>query len=283
MQYLIIGDPCGHTTLSLIDNHNVNPTDIYVWEDSTKGQYCAKMEGATVTDNLDDFGDTMFDVTIGNPPYQLGKNSNFYVEFIKQAAKRTRVGGRVSLIIPNRFVLPHTPACKAILSHYQVSKMVVDVNKYFPGVGTKIGMFTGTVSPTGHTGNISVELRDGNTIDWDPTLPSIPSRNPTLDGIKQWSKLMVKNNYHIVNKQPTDTNDYVYVCRQWKTKGGVPYFDAEVGPSDKPRDGKYILTKKPQDLCEFLRSTDIAGELHSLFGDQMNIWPFLWDYIPTCP
>ena len=233
--------------------------------------------------NLFDGVDMRFDATIGNPPYQKGKNSNFYVEFIDTAAQHTREGGRVSLIVPNRFILPHTPACKSILSQYKVSKMYVDVNKHFPGVGTKIGMFVGEVCATGHSGFIDVELSDGNVIKWDGIEPIIPSRNPTMEGINEWSELRVKNNYNIVSKQPTHTNDFVYVCRQWKTKDGVPYFDAEVGPSDDKRDGKYILTNKPQELCEFLRSTPIAGKLHKLFGDQMNIWPFLWDYLPTYP
>ena len=60
------------------------------------------------------------------------------------------------------------------------------------------------------------------------------------------------------------------------------YFDAEVGPSDQPRDGKYIITEKPEEVCDYLRSSDIGPRLHKLFGDQMNIWPFLWDFIPNC-
>ena len=90
-----------------------------------------------------------FDAIIGNPPYQKGKNSN-YVEFIN-SAKHTREGGEVSLIVPNRFILPHTPACKRILPQYKVSKMYVDVNKYFPDVGIKIGKFVGRFV-TGHSG-----------------------------------------------------------------------------------------------------------------------------------
>ena len=41
--------------------------------------------------------------------------------------------------------------------------------------------------------------------------PIIPSRNPTMDGINEWNELRVKNNYNIVVKQPTHTNDFVYV------------------------------------------------------------------------
>ena len=224
--------------------------------------------------------DMRFDTVIGNPPYQSGKNSNFYVEFIKHAAKLTKEGGIVSLIIPNRFILPHTPAAKSLRECYQVEQLIVDVNNHFPGVGTNIGMFKARVSSTGHHGDVDVVLSGGDTIQWDFVSPLIPSRKPTLDGVNEWRELMVKNNYNIVSKQPTDTDQFVYVCRQWKTKGGVPYFDAHVGPSGDKRDGKYILTTKPQELCEFLRSTDLAGKIHKLFGDQMNIWPFLWDYLP---
>ena len=279
---LIVGDPRGNHTLAALKKYS--PESITVWEHPdnhyTIHQLCDRIN---VIDDIDKLSDMRFNATIGNPPYQKGKNSNFYVEFIDVAARHTIEGGRVSLIVPNRFILPHTPACKSILSQYKVSKMYVDVNKHFPGVGTKIGMFVGEVCSSGHTGLIDVELADGNVIKWDGIEPIIPSRNPTLDGINEWQSLRVKNDYIIVNKQPTDHDDFVYVCRQWKTQKGVPYFDAEVGRNDNKRDGKYILTEKPQELCNYLRSTDIAGKIHKLFGDQMNIWPFLWQYLPTCP
>jgi len=223
-----------------------------------------------------------FDVVIGNPPYQLGKNSNFYVKFIDKAAEVTEEGGQTILITPNRFIMPHTPASKSLLSNFKVNKMWIDVNKYFPGVGTNIGMFSVTRSMGGHTGTCIVEFGDGSQAEIDPRLPNIPSKMPTLEGIKLFDEIKQLKTFTFTTKQPTHEN-YVYVCRQWKSEKGRIYFDAEVGhsTSTEKRDGRYIETDNPQEVCEYLRTTENAARLHKLFGDQMNIWPFLWNYIPT--
>ena len=219
---------------------------------------------------------------IGDPPYQKGKNSNFYVEFINNGAKLLREGGIINLIIPNRFILPHTPASKAILKNYQVIKYTVDVKKHFPGIGTNIGMFKAKRSEGGHKGLCQYELSNGDLVELDPREISLPRRLPTIEGLERFNIIKSLNHFTFIKKQPTHEN-YVYVCRQWKTTGGRPYFDAEVGHSktgDK-RDGRYIETDNPQEVCDYLRETDYARELHQLFGDQMNIWPFLWNYIPA--
>ena len=98
MKYLIIGDPYGHATLSLIENHDVSPSDIYVWEDSAKGQYSVTIEGATVTDNLDDFNGMKFDVVIGNPPY--GSGGNLAIKFVNKCAE---LSDDVRMVLPLSF------------------------------------------------------------------------------------------------------------------------------------------------------------------------------------
>ena len=223
-----------------------------------------------------------FDIVMGNPPYQNGKNSNFYVEFIKKGAELLNEGGLINLITPNRFILPHTPASQSLLSNFQVEKYWIDVNKYFPGVGTNIGRFKAIKSESGHTGLCEFELPNGEVVELDPREINLPSRLPTLEGLERFKVIKALKHFTFVKKQPTHYN-YVYVCRQWKTEGGRPYFDAEVGHSKtgEKRDGRYIETDNPQEVCDYLRSTDYAKELHELFGDQMNIWPFLWNYIPA--
>ena len=92
MNYLIIGEPIGNQTIKLIEM-GVDPENIYVWEDSTKGQYCVTMEGATVTDNLDDYNGMRFDVVIGNPPYLRGDHLKFLI-------KSLEISDNVTLIHP---------------------------------------------------------------------------------------------------------------------------------------------------------------------------------------
>ena len=94
MNYLIIGDPSGVHTYTLIQT-GISPSDIFVWEDSAKGQYCVTMEGATVTDNLDTFNYMKFDVVIGNPPY--GSGGNLAIRFLNKCGD---LSDDIRLVLP---------------------------------------------------------------------------------------------------------------------------------------------------------------------------------------
>ena len=215
-----------------------------------------------------------YDLIIGNPPYQLGKNSNFYVDFLDKAAEHLREDGSFAFICPNRFMLPHHPASKVLRKYYQIDMLEVNVNKYFPTVGTKIGTILARRSGTGHKGPVKVKLADGEVISHKLDTP-FPTKMPTMDGIKRFNKIKKMSHFVFVNKPKTDS--FVFVCRQWKSIDGRITFDAVVNGSG---DGRYIDTDRPQEVCDYLRNTNWSTELHQLFGDQMNIWPFVWRYIP---
>ncbi len=231
-----------------------------------------------------------YDSTIGNPPYQKGKNSDYYVEHIKNAAEITKIGGRVVLVTPNKWILPHSNASKTLFRYYQVQKLWVDVNEHFKGIGTQIGMFSANVSAVPHEGLVEVELADKSIIQWDPRELVIPPKMPTSEGIDLFKEYRILKdegktlNFTRWSKKTIPSHEnYVFVWRQWKSFQGVPYFDAEVGHKNqypnKIRDGSYILTDNPDAMCEYLRTTVYAQKLYNLF-DGMNIYPFMWDYIP---
>lgn len=221
-----------------------------------------------------------FDVIIGNPPYQNGKNSNFYVKFIQRSAELLKTNGYFSYLIPNRFTLPHTKAAQALVNNFQLTKLHASVSIWFPKIGTTIGLVTGLKSDNGHTGLVSVTLSDGTVTDIDPTKLCIPSKNPSADGVKEWAKIAKLESYTVTRRKPK-TNSYVFMRRQWRSSGGCIYIDAVVGDHpDGHTDGAYIITDDPQSVAEHLRGS-VGPAIHKLFGDQMNIWPCLWQHLPT--
>lgn len=221
-----------------------------------------------------------FDVIIGNPPYQNGKNSNFYVKFIERSAELLKEGGHFSYIIPSRFTLPHTKAAKALRSNFQLGHLRASVKEWFPDVGTSIGLVIGSKSSVGHVGTTTLTLKDGTDITYDPSILSVPSAKADTDGVKRWSQLAELESYDVVRKRP-ESGTFVYVSRQWRSKGGGIYMDAVVGDHPEGRtDGRYIVTDSPEKVAEHLRG-DAGRTIHNLFGDQMNIWPCLWPYLPT--
>ena len=70
MKYLIICDPSGVTSLTLM-NRGVSKNDIWVYDDTHKGLAVSKIRGVHTVHNIDSLIEQQmkFDVIIGNPPY----------------------------------------------------------------------------------------------------------------------------------------------------------------------------------------------------------------------
>lgn len=85
-----------------------------------------------------------FDSVIGNPPYQNGDNSNFYVDFIKMSREYVAEGGRFDFIIPNRFLMPGSRSSEAMRDWVEPDYVFPNVNHHFPGISTAIGAIGGT-------------------------------------------------------------------------------------------------------------------------------------------
>ena len=173
MSYLIIGDPSGHHTLNLIEQ-GVKPDDIYVWEDSTKGQYAVTMEGATVTDNIEDFNHMKFDVVVGNPPYSdrsgnTSKSKDVDDKFTLIAAE---LGDYFSLIIRSKhFTNPKSSFRKKLFSTGKVVSIVRLPDDTFPLVqNTETCIVTWSRT---HTGPTKVTYKDGSVVEKELTSDTV--------------------------------------------------------------------------------------------------------------
>ncbi len=157
MNYLIIGEPKGHHTINLIER-GVNPNDIYVWEDSAKGQYCVTMERATVTDNLDDYAGMKFDVVIGNPPY----NNGLYCQFMSKAGGLVSDTGEFDLLLPS-YTFTRKKSAKVCRNDVNLTTIDMTTGVFFPSInGTWVTRYIGTKGSTGNS-DITLILPNGDT------------------------------------------------------------------------------------------------------------------------
>jgi methylase of polypeptide subunit release factors len=83
-----------------------------------------------------------FDVVIGNPPYQKGKNSSFYVQFLKRAEEVLVPGGFFSMLVPSKAALISSKAQK-FFTPLGLNLIEFGLESYFPHQGQPIAQFAG--------------------------------------------------------------------------------------------------------------------------------------------
>ena len=122
--------------------------NIFVWEDSIKGQHSVKIEGATVTDDLHIYDDMKFDIILGNPPYQRNREERnigapLWPDFIEHSLNLVADDGVIKLVIPATW-LNRAPGSKAwkLISSNNLVYCDPDVKWAFPGVGGNGGTFS---------------------------------------------------------------------------------------------------------------------------------------------
>ena len=90
-----------------------------------------------------EYGDDMkFDVVVGNPPYQNGKDKSFYKKFIRFADDMTIHGGYIAFICPIAWMKPKDKLFRMFNDAYTFDVINADAAEYFKiGMGSRVQYF----------------------------------------------------------------------------------------------------------------------------------------------
>jgi len=225
-----------------------------------------------------------FDIMVGNPPYQNGKDSNFYVKFIDKFYQISKEGSTLLYVVPNRFFQPSHKAHKAIVKS-DIKIVYHNLNDYFQGISTHIGSFLIENKKPINSEVLCVFKNEKSIIDINSPLPTDIRMSSIV-----YKNLLDKiiNNSDKVEFSKTKSD--LYIKRQWKRWnsiteiGGDHVFNIVVSDYNLERDGKDGRWVKCDDLKKmewYLSKSNIIRFLTKMFASAMNVPPFVWTIIPN--
>lgn len=226
-----------------------------------------------------------FDVIIGNPPYQKGKYSDFYVCFLRKLEKHLKDGGYFSYLMPAKGVNPLSRA-QPVLDKCGWNSVELGVEKFFPNIGTVIACYSGVKGSNSGTVKVTV---DGRSFDIDRgTVVPLTSQDPLAFSIIQKTLgHSDKMPYYRAKVEPKGT--YVYTSRMigtWhptKPKGGQYALQAYVDWCGTAFDGGFVDCKTQQeaDQIQWLVSRSLVMRFAvNQCGKAAFIPPLFWSYTP---
>ena len=221
-----------------------------------------------------------FDIIMENPPYQNGKNSNFYVYFIKAAKILLKPTGKLLFLTPNRFLIPDHLANDALLQMNPIfAKHTVTDMK----VSTIIGYFLAI--------NESYEGKTLCAFESNK-LKFINLHKPTPTSVSDYAvkkisdKILSLKLSKLAFQSTKPSGDYIFIKRQWERYspskpdgGGSHVFSV----SEIEHDGRYLAVtskKHKKWLIWYLTRCKVTRFITAIYATSMNVPPFLWKSIP---
>jgi len=267
---------------------DINPTNIFICKlliDPFNEYKLNYNEGNTLEiDIKEKWGLDGFNAVIGNPPYNKGKNSNFYVYFIKYAYKYLKNNGFLLYVIPNRFLIPYHSANKNIrfFKVLYINHTVSDFN-----VSTDIGYFLAEKNINNDNSKIKTLFKN-NIIDYINLDHPTPSANNDIRYKKLSDKIILNKKKLLFikdKKENMDDEKYIFIPRHWtrfcfsKKKGGKHVFQILDIFGD---DGRYIKVNKKnkKNIIWYLTRSKIIRFITNNYASSVFIPPFIWKNIP---
>jgi len=224
-----------------------------------------------------------FDAIIGNPPYNKGKNANFYVNFMEFSLNNLKDNGYNLFVIPNRFLIPKHQANK-IISKFQVNYICHTVKDF--NVSTDIGYYLATKTDKINNTQISCLFDNSIVENINLDIPT-PTTNNSLEYKKLSDKILLKEPKikFIKDKKENLDDNHIFIPRHWtrysslKAKGGKHVFNIVDEFGD---DGRYvkITLENKENIKWYLNRSKIIRFITNNYASTVFIPPFIWENIP---
>jgi len=213
-----------------------------------------------------------FDLIIGNPPYQNGKNHVYYMHFLKWSLQHLSLGGDLIMITPNRIFIPDSNLNKLLKSQpYKIAKIWLDLNKDgWEKIGTNICAWwlNGQLPNDGKAGDLDLNTILITSVEQDFTGQSIVDK---YFGYDQWLPMPPSKSLG-----PGD----IFISRQWRRWNSITGIGGhrcfKIDP-DK-HDGRYYYFETQLEKDNFLTFiySFLFRYICSCFATAMNITSFLF-------
>tara|TARA_Y100000389_G_scaffold195557_1_gene227136 strand:- start:1281 stop:5243 length:3963 start_codon:yes stop_codon:yes gene_type:complete len=226
-----------------------------------------------------------FDAFVENPPYNKGKNSNFYVKFMEYAYNNLKENGLILFVIPNRFLIPNHAANKCI-NKFNVEYIYHTTNDF--NVSTDIGYFLGNKKDNINNENVKTIFKNDEIKYINLNIPTPSASNDII--FKNISDKVLYNELKKVEflklkKDNLNKNEYLFIPRHWKRyssikeKGGTHTFNLIDKYGD---DGRYIKVNNEIkcNIIWYLSKSKLIRFITYNYASTVFIPPFIWDCIP---
>ena len=221
-----------------------------------------------------------FDIIMGNPPYNVNGNNDYYVKFISEVFKKQflKINGYLLYLIPNRFLIPSSKANKELI---KINTIIAKISvNNFNEISTDIGYVL--CNNKKYTGKTNIIFND-KIAKFDIRLPTPTQTNKyeikvIIDHLFSFSKL------NFLKKKPLKLNQkYIFINRNYirysplKIKGGDHAFQIDTGD-----DGRYLYVDDDKyDFFKwYLTESDIIRLITKSFASSKFVPPFIWDNLP---
>ena len=230
-----------------------------------------------------------YDIVMGNPPFQKGRNMMFYVYFIDLANKIIKDNGYLLYVIPNKILIPNK--ANEAIKHFNPLFIYHTVNKDFLPTIISTTICAVICKKEAFDKKTMVEFDNGEMI-VDLETPTPTQYNDIK--LKEISDKILFGKKYLTTSKEKPAKPHLYISRVWmryspdKPHGGGSHIFkiSDVPGAGDDGSGRYIvipdgITKSL--LVWVLSRSEAMRFITKIYAGAMYVPAFIWDIIPFIP